>query len=800
MNTRRKRLRPVLAILLSAALAMPFFAPQAAATAADDQEYELLGELSSRYEGGDAGAIVNNAGDIGGKSYGAFQFASAYDTPMSFAKWCQASENEYYRYIGDTLYEAYYKGGAGYGSNFDKAWKALAEENYDGFFACQRYYVNQEYYQSIVDKVSADTPGFDIHNYSIALRNVFLSRAIQHGVPGCRKMMQRVFTALGGFANQPETELIDAIYAECSKTRAPEEGDLNIMTGSTADKYGVSGQVMSYYSGSSPSIQTGVFLRLRFNEPAKAQNMLVTYGYADAPVAEGLYQFSPASNSELAVGAGSSSLVLNTADSSDAQRFRLTYYASGYYIIQSVSSGLRLTAGKDGTVTLAEATVDNNQFWKLENMESGFALSNRATGLYLTGSSAGSAVTCTAEEPVQWQMSKSGSAWSLEGGSYPTYANILHEGNSSFPFRGTLRCTHNIDTVTATILNASGSNAVTPGKATGVNATSYNLANLDSKMAFSKLKAGSYKVVIEATSAEAGTNFYLESSFFVTDGTYILTFDACGGEVNETARNLAAGQAYGTLPVPTMDGHLFVGWFTAPEGGEQVTASTVASGENCTVYARYEKAYTYTFLNYDETVWAEGLLAENTAIPAPVEAPARPSADGFYYTFTGWEGYAEGMTITGDITFRAQFEQHEIEILPEITTDAYVIRDGYLRAIALGTTVDALREKLVPAEFITVTKDGAAAEGAVSTGMTVTYTVDGNPVQTLTVVITGDVNGDGTVSITDLVQINNHLLKKTALSGAAASAADVNADGVISITDLVQVNNHLLKKSTITPN
>ena len=63
-----------------------------------------------------------------------------------------------------------------------------------------------------------------------------------------------------------------------------------------------------------------------------------------------------------------------------------------------------------------------------------------------------------------------------------------------------------------------------------------------------------------------------------------------------------------------------------------------------------------------------------------------------------------------------------------------------------------------------------------------------------------DVNGDGAISITDLVQINNHLLKKSTLTGAAASAADVNADGVISITDLVQVNNHLLKKSTITPN
>ena len=799
MNTGRRRLRSVLAIVVAAAIAMPFFAPQAAATAADDQEYELLGELASRYEGGDAGAISYSSGDIGGKSYGAYQLASATGGPMSFAKWCMESENEYYRYIGETLNEAYYKGGAGYGANFDAAWKSLAKENYDGFYACQRYYINEAYYQSIVEKISADVPGFDIHNYSIALRNVFLSRAVHLGIAGARQVINFAFDALGGFSNQPESEIIDAIYTECSKTRPPNEDETKIMTGTTADKYGVTGQVLHYWRGSSPDIQLGVFLRLRFNEPAKAQNMLVTYGYADAPVAEGLYQFSPASNSSLAAGVGNDGLVLNTADGSDAQRFRLTYYASGYYIIESISSGLRLTAGENGTVTLAAATTDNNQMWKLENVESGFSVSNRATGLYLTGGSAGSAITC-GEEPVQWQISKSGSAWSLDGGSFPTYANLLHEGNSNFPFRGTLRCTHNIDTVTTTILNASGANAMAPGKATGINATSYNLADLDSKMAFSKLKAGSYKLVIEATSAEAGSNFYLESSFFVTDGTYILTFDPCGGELHESARNLAAGQPYGELPVPTMDGHLFVGWFTAPEGGEQVTASTLASGENCTVYARYEKAYNYTFLNYDETVWSEGLLAENAPIPAPSGQPTRPSDEGFYYTFTGWEGYEENMPITADMTFRAVFEQHEIEYLPEISTETYIIRDGFLRGITLGTTVDALRESLIPAEYITVDKGSAATESVAATGMTVTYAVGEKIMQTLTVVVTGDVNGDGTVSITDLVQINNHLLKKAELTGAAAIAADVNADGVISITDLVQVNNHLLKKSTITPN
>ena len=102
-----------LCVLLTAAMLTGLLLPRANATAADDQEYELRGELSSRYEGGDAGAIANNAGDLGGKSYGAYQFASASGTPLSFALWCQESDNEYYRYIGKTLEDAYYDSGAG---------------------------------------------------------------------------------------------------------------------------------------------------------------------------------------------------------------------------------------------------------------------------------------------------------------------------------------------------------------------------------------------------------------------------------------------------------------------------------------------------------------------------------------------------------------------------------------------------------------------------------------------------------------------------------------------------------------
>lgn len=46
----------------------------------------------------------------------------------------------------------------------------------------QRNYVRRSYYDPIVRSIESAVPGFDMDNYSIALRNVFWSRAVQHGV------------------------------------------------------------------------------------------------------------------------------------------------------------------------------------------------------------------------------------------------------------------------------------------------------------------------------------------------------------------------------------------------------------------------------------------------------------------------------------------------------------------------------------------------------------------------------------------------------------------------------------------
>lgn len=61
------------------------------------------------------------------------------------------------------------------------------------------------------------------------------------------------------------------------------------------------------------------------------------------------------------------------------------------------------------------------------------------------------------------------------------------------------------------------------------------------------------------------------------------------GESSNTTKTITFDAPYGTLPKPTWTGYRFVGWYTEPEGGTQVTESTVLTTEgDKTVYAHWK--------------------------------------------------------------------------------------------------------------------------------------------------------------------------------------------------------------------
>lgn len=80
-----------------------------------------------------------------------------------------------------------------------------------------------------------------------------------------------------------------------------------------------------------------------------------------------------------------------------------------------------------------------------------------------------------------------------------------------------------------------------------------------------------------------------------TPNTYKVTFNANGGVVSSSNKNITYNSTYGELPTPTRNGYKFKGWFTSPTGGTQVTKSTtVTATSNLTLYAQWELTKVYT--------------------------------------------------------------------------------------------------------------------------------------------------------------------------------------------------------------
>lgn len=73
-------------------------------------------------------------------------------------------------------------------------------------------------------------------------------------------------------------------------------------------------------------------------------------------------------------------------------------------------------------------------------------------------------------------------------------------------------------------------------------------------------------------------------------GVFMVSFNANEGIVNESSKTVVYGSTYGSLPTPTRDYYTFDGWYTAKDGGDKITESSVFnSAENITLYAHWTK-------------------------------------------------------------------------------------------------------------------------------------------------------------------------------------------------------------------
>ena len=152
-------------------------------------------------------------------------------------------------------------------------------------------------------------------------------------------------------------------------------------------------------------------------------------------------------------------------------------------------------------------------------------------------------------------------------------------------------------------------------------------------------------------------------------------------------------------------------------------------------------------------------------------------------------------------------KEEEIVTTPNIDVNTGVVGAGFkidgdvISNISFNTNVDVINSKLSSVNAnLKVTsyldRYGNKASGNVGTGDTLVIT-NGSTTKSYKVVIYGDNNGDGKVSILDLLRVRKDILGSSSLSTYDKKASDTNRDGKIDVVDLLRVQKQLLGNNVI---
>jgi len=127
--------------------------------------------------------------------------------------------------------------------------------------------------------------------------------------------------------------------------------------------------------------------------------------------------------------------------------------------------------------------------------------------------------------------------------------------------------------------------------------------------------------------------------------------------------------------------------------------------------------------------------------------------------------------------------------------------ESYLDRVAVGTTVATLKSRFNHPESELKVFSGVSevTSGTVATGMNIRWVVGGVERDRLTIVVRGDVNGDGLITLADYVLIRLNILGLRGISAASRKAGDIDKNGVINIQDYTAIRMDIMDLSKIVP-
>lgn len=135
-----------------------------------------------------------------------------------------------------------------------------------------------------------------------------------------------------------------------------------------------------------------------------------------------------------------------------------------------------------------------------------------------------------------------------------------------------------------------------------------------------------------------------------------VTFDANGGSVSTSSKQVSLFSPYGVLPVPVQNGFEFNGWYTAQDGGTVVISSTeVTRDSDHTLYAHWLKKVTVTLNPTGGSVQPSSIIVTETK-----QYTGLVDATKNGYFFVGWFTSETGGTQVISTTVVTQKNDHTL--------------------------------------------------------------------------------------------------------------------------------------------
>ncbi len=262
---------------------------------------------------------------------------------------------------------------------------------------------------------------------------------------------------------------------------------------------------------------------------------------------------------------------------------------------------------------------------------------------------------------------------------------------------------------------------------------------------------------------------------------------------------------------PTRENADFLGWFTEQSGG--VAINEYAGTSDITVHAQWDIALPTDFdLDADDLVIVKGETHQIEVTFIPDE-----SSDTLTYTSSDDDIATvsdEGLITAvekGVITIIVSADNADIDKVITVTvvsdkleSDEYEVRDDEFESdtyrIVIGaealTTIGEFKDNMLnDNEYIKIydlDNNELTDDDIVMTGLIIKLEINGVVHDEATMVVRGDVDGDGIINVSDLLGLINHIRENTLITEYPKfAAANVDEDEILNVSDQLKLNNYL---------